>query len=168
MPDPPHPPARPGDPPLIRVSVAAILRAAPNSTTDPPSDRVYSVADRWSILLTRRRATTVYGGYWELPGGKIESDETPEAAARREVREEIGCAVRPERVLAPIEHVYEHARVRLHCVLCRLEGGSPEPRDLEVEAHAWTRLSELPWEAFLPANVRLVTALCRSLGADPL
>ena len=146
------------------VSVAAILRPADPMATEG----AYSVSERWSILLTRRKANTVYGGYWELPGGKIENDETPEQAAIREVREEIACDVLPLRLLAPIEHVYEHAWVRLHCVLCRLSPDSGSPRHLEVADHAWTRLSELPWESFLPANVRLVTALCRSLEADPL
>ncbi|GAB3752792.1 NUDIX domain-containing protein [Microlunatus parietis] len=41
-----------------------------------------------------------YKGTWDLPGGVIEEDESPWAAARREVREEIGLAVDPGRLLA--------------------------------------------------------------------
>jgi len=40
------------------------------------------------IAVIRRRR---YGDEWALPKGKIELGETPQAAARREVREETGC-----------------------------------------------------------------------------
>ncbi len=156
----PDTPLTPPDPPLVHAAVAAILTPAPVEGVCEP----YSVADRWSILLTQRRSTTAYGGYWELPGGKIENDESAEEAAIREVREEIGCEVVALGVLEPIEHTYEHARVRLSCVRCELAAGSPAPKDIEVQAHAWRRLSDLPWDTFLPGNVRLVTALCRHLA----
>lgn len=149
----------PDNRPRVRAAVAAIVRSA----SAPPSSDGSSVADRYEILLTQRRAETVYGGYWELPGGKIETDETPEQAAVREVQEEVGCDVISIAMLSPITFDYDHAHVTLHCVQCRLAPGSPEPRNLEVAAHAWTRLSEMPWESFLPANVRLITALCRAL-----
>lgn len=41
-----------------------------------------------------------YKPYWELPGGAVEADESPMMAARREVKEELGLACEPGRLLA--------------------------------------------------------------------
>jgi 8-oxo-dGTP diphosphatase len=66
------------------------------------------------FLLTSRPPGKVYAGYWEFPGGKLETGESVEDALRREQHEELGItigAVRPWK----IELVdYPHARVRLH------------------------------------------------------
>ncbi len=117
------------------------------------------------LLITKRLANTFYPGYWELPGGKLDPGEAPAAAAVREAREELGVEVAVDAVLEPIEHVYDHARVRLFTCVGRLTPGSAAPRDLQVAAHAWCRLDDLPWEEFLPANVRVITALRRHLDA---
>ena len=45
------------------------------------------------FLLTSRPAGKSYAGYWEFPGGKVESGETLQAALARELREEIGIEV---------------------------------------------------------------------------
>src|SRR5687768_7454292 len=46
-----------------------------------------------AVLLTRRAAAlSSHAGQWALPGGRIESGETPEAAALREMHEEVGLA----------------------------------------------------------------------------
>ena len=41
------------------------------------------------ILLAQRPPGKAMAGLWEFPGGKIEPDETPEAALVRELREEL-------------------------------------------------------------------------------
>ena len=48
-----------------------------------------------SILLLRHRD----GDVWSTPGGAIEPDETPADAVVREVQEETGLIVRPDRIL---------------------------------------------------------------------
>jgi 8-oxo-dGTP diphosphatase len=61
-------------------------------------------------VLMVRRAVPPSRGAWDLPGGFIEAGETAEEAARREVREELGIAVRLERVLGAIPDVYGRDR----------------------------------------------------------
>ncbi|CAL9449853.1 (deoxy)nucleoside triphosphate pyrophosphohydrolase [Streptomyces pilosus] len=42
------------------------------------------------LLAARRSAPAELAGRWELPGGKVEPDEAPDAAVVRELREELG------------------------------------------------------------------------------
>lgn len=153
-PDPPPPKA-------VEVAVCAILRFE----SGQGHNRLEKKTGTPHLLITKRLANTVYPGYWELPGGKLEPGEAPAEAAVREAREELGVRFEVDAVLAPIEHTYEHARVKLHTCVGRLAVASDPPRNIQVQDHAWRTLDDLPWERFLPANVRVITALRRYLAA---
>jgi mutator protein MutT len=63
---------------------------------------------QWShepaILLTRRAAVmNRHAGQWALPGGRLDAGETPEAAALRELREEVGLVVSPDELLGRLD-----------------------------------------------------------------
>lgn len=78
---------------------------------------------RW--LVQPRPSEGLLGGLWEFPGGKIEAGESPETAARRELREETGLSVRSLRPLGVVRHAYTHFSVELHLFLGRVSGGRP-------------------------------------------
>ncbi|MDV6209337.1 (deoxy)nucleoside triphosphate pyrophosphohydrolase [Rhodococcus erythropolis] len=46
------------------------------------------------LLLAQRTSPPALAGRWELPGGKVEEFETPQAALARELREELAVEVR--------------------------------------------------------------------------
>ena len=56
------------------------------------------------MLLTRRAATlSNHAGQWALPGGRIDEGESPEAAALRELHEEVGLHIAPSEVLGTLD-----------------------------------------------------------------
>lgn len=141
------PPAapQPAGPGVIRVGVALVTRGRGSA---------------WRVLVTRRRADSLYGGYWEFPGGKVEPGEDPAACVVREVAEELGLVVEAAAAEVPIEHVYEHGHVQLWPWWCRVVRG--EPRALEVDAWRWVTPGELRALRMLPANGPLIEAVARA------
>jgi ADP-ribose pyrophosphatase YjhB (NUDIX family) len=61
---------------------------------DNPVPAVVALIERRGAVLLARRAADPYRGTWDLPGGFMESGETPEAALARELREELGVRLR--------------------------------------------------------------------------
>jgi A/G-specific adenine glycosylase len=86
----------------------------------PGSVVVLERGGRW--LVQRRAPGGLLGGLWEFPGGRIEPGESPEAAARRELREETGFAAGPLRPRGVVRHAYSHFTVELHVFEGRPKG----------------------------------------------
>ena len=114
---------------------------------------------RPEVLISRRAADGVLGGYWEFPGGKLDPGESPEACVVRELREELGVEVRPVRALPAIVHPYDHGRVELHPYFCEHLGGTPAA--LEVAAWRWVAVDELEAYTFPPANTAILEEVRR-------
>ena len=111
------------------------------------------------VLLARRPPGKSMAGLWEFPGGKVGSDETPEAALIRELKEELDIDVAAS-CLAPFtfaSHRYDTFHLLMPLYLCRKWQGIVRP--LEGQALKWvapTRLADYPMP---PADVPLVAML---------
>ena len=89
-------------------------------------------------------------GRWQLPKGLVDTGESTEDAALREVREEAGIATRPLRLIDKIEYWYVSGRgaerTRIHkfvyFYLLEYESGSVEDHDLEVNEARWAPIDE--------------------------
>ncbi|MEX0777254.1 MAG: (deoxy)nucleoside triphosphate pyrophosphohydrolase [Phycisphaeraceae bacterium] len=119
---------------------------------------------RRCVLVARRHDDAVLGGYWELPGGKVEAGEALAHCVQREFAEELGLTVQAGAAMPIIEHQYDHAHVHLHPYLCTRIAG--EPRSLQVAEHRWVAIDNLSTICFPPANAPLMEQIRRLLATD--
>jgi 8-oxo-dGTP diphosphatase len=109
------------------------------------------------FLLAQRPQGKVYAGYWEFPGGKIESGEPPDRALARELHEELGIDVRASYPWITREYVYPHGHVRLSFFRVLEWSGEPHPR--EDQAIAWQATDADMVAPMLPANAPVLASL---------
>lgn len=118
---------------------------------------------RGGRILLGRRAGPPYAGTWDLPGGFLEAGETPEAALRRELREELGIRVGRLRLLGFYTDWYGAGGIPLLAVVYRATPprGTIRPSDDVAEAR-WFPLEALPLREVAFPSVR---AALRGLAA---
>ena len=120
----------------VTVSGAVILRTNPDT-------------NKKEIFATQRG----YGDYkdgWEIPGGKLEPGETPEACIVREIREELATEIKAEKILGVVDYDYPNFHLTMHCILCTIVSG--ELKLLEHEAAKWVTKETLHSVDWLPAD----------------
>ena len=107
------------------------------------------------ILACRRRLGDAFGGKWELPGGKLEEGEAPDAALVRELREELDVEISPGPEVDQVIHAYDgHPNVRLHFFEVNTFAGEPQNR--AFEEIRWAAPDELAGLDWLEADAELV------------
>lgn len=112
-----------------------------------------------SVLLARRGAGSHLAHKWEFPGGKVEPGETPEACLARELREELGIAVRVGEHVATSHYDYGRGPILLLAYRAEMIAGEPCPR--EHEALAWVPLAALADYDLAAADIPIARALTR-------
>ncbi|MEZ5212176.1 NUDIX hydrolase [Gordonia sp. (in: high G+C Gram-positive bacteria)] len=111
---------------------------------------------------------------WSLPKGHIETGETAEQTAIREIAEETGVTGAVVAPLGKIDYwfVSEGRRIHktVHHFLLRYTGGELSDADYEVSAVAWVPLTELPRRLTYSDERRLARAaegVIAELCSDP-
>lgn len=122
-----------------------------------------ALLDAGRLLAARRSAPRNSCGRWELPGGKVEQGEAPEAALVRELREELGVeAETVERVPGewPLGPPYV-----LRVWTARLRPGSAAPEPLQDhDVLRWLTPAEI-WDVdWLDQDVPAVRETLSKLG----
>jgi ADP-ribose pyrophosphatase YjhB (NUDIX family) len=97
-------------------------------------------------ILWIKRGIPPAVGKWAIPGGYMENDETPEAGASRELREETGIGVPADKMLlVSVSSILHMAQTHL-VFRCHLDNQPETDRTEEAVEFGWFTEDELPWE----------------------
>jgi 8-oxo-dGTP diphosphatase len=119
------------------------------------------------VLLAQRPVGKRLAGKWEFPGGKVEKDESPEAALVREIHEELNIIITPDdcEPFWFLSHDYV-AEFGFHLLMpvyiCRTWQGIPQA--VEHAAITWCRPKNMHSIDMIEADADLVKKLIAEHG----
>jgi len=105
------------------------------------------------VLVVRRPDGGLLAGMWEFPWAEAAGLDEAGPALAQSVASRLGLAVRVERELEPVRHVFSHLEWRLRVYLCRLVG-EPGAHGAGTELR-WASAAELSELAFGRAHRRI-------------
>lgn len=121
--------------------------------------------DKNKVLAGKRNANRLVGGMWEFPGGKIEKGETPQEAAKRELKEEFHDEVQIGPQLdETVSYEYDFGIVKLTVFFAKLL-----TNNFDLVAHSeveWLSADEVQKLNWAPADAPLVKELARTNFRD--
>ena len=107
------------------------------------------------VLIGQRKATGHHALKWEFPGGKVEPDETPQAALIRELSEELGIHARIAGEISRYEYQYP-GRSRILLIFYHVTEFAGEPRNLDFTQLEWAPHEKLRDYDFLEGDADFI------------
>ena len=130
----------------VRV-VAAVIKAI-NENGEP-------------IIFATQRGYGEFKGGWEFPGGKIEEDETPQEALKREIMEELDTEISVGELIDTVEYDYPTFHLSMDCFWSEIVNGNLVLK--EHDAAKWLTADELNSVDWLPADIALIKNISEGL-----
>lgn len=127
----------------VTVSGAIILRTNPTTHKNE--------------IFATQRGYGDWEGWWEIPGGKLEPNETPEQCIVREIKEELNTDVKAEKILGVVDYDYPTFHLTMYCILCTIISGDLQL--LEHEAAKWVSKETLRSIEWLPADQLILSKI---------
>lgn len=115
---------------------------------------VAAIIVKGNEVFATQRGYGDFKGWWEFPGGKIETGECPKDALKREIMEELQAEISVGYLLETVEWDYPAFHLTMHCFVCSLESES-----LCLNEHAdsaWLTKDTLGSVKWLPADLILL------------
>lgn len=116
------------------------------------------IVENGKILCAQRGPGKSLAYKWEFPGGKIEQDEKPQDALKREIEEEMHCKVLVKEKVEYTRYEYDFGIVHLTTFICKLIEGSPILTEhVQIKWLPPEELASLEWApADIPAIEKLM------------
>ena len=122
------------------------------------------IVQNGKIFCAKRGQDKTLAEKWEFPGGKIENNETPEEALKREIQEEMKCEIEVDKQVEHTVYEYDFGIVHLTTYYCRLVSG--KPMLTEHIASKWLAPEELEKLDWAPADIPAIEKLAKQMSFD--
>ena len=106
------------------------------------------------ILLMHRNTKDLK--QWELPGGKLEKNETPEQAVIRELKEELNIIVQIIKYIGFKEFEDNGVMLKYHWYNCKIDTGMPELMEEKFDDIKYFSKEELDTNKELSSNMKVL------------
>ena len=112
-------------------------------------------------ILCAQRNKDPLAEKWEFPGGKIEENETPVEALKREIKEELNIDIEICDKIDSVTHEYEEFIVKLDVFSCKHVSG--ELTNIEHKQLKWVKIEDLKTLDWAEADIPIVDIFVDSL-----
>lgn len=123
---------------------------------------VAAIIKKDNQIMIAQRLKGEFAGQWEFPGGKIEPNETPQEALKREIEEEMELDISVDEYLITAEYDYSTFHISMDCFMCSLNNTEIHLHD--HSAIKWIELDEdiknINW---VPADVQVIEAVQKKI-----
>jgi 8-oxo-dGTP diphosphatase len=113
--------------------------------------------ERIKKIFATQRGYGKFQGNWEFPGGKMEPEETPEQALKREILEELDTEIEIGKQFDMIQYDYPDFHLTMYCFLSTVKSGNLILR--EHKAAKWLTRETINSVQWLPADLDLIEKL---------
>ncbi|MCM1178239.1 MAG: (deoxy)nucleoside triphosphate pyrophosphohydrolase [Bacteroidales bacterium] len=122
---------------------------------------VAAVIRRGKEIFATQRGYGEFKDWWEFPGGKMETGESPQQALAREIKEELDAAIEVGSLIRTIEWDYPAFHLTMHCFWCTLTSEALHLN--EHEAARWLNADTLHSVQWLPADIGILEDIKEAL-----
>lgn len=112
------------------------------------------------LLITQRPRHAPHGGFWEFPGGKLETNERAEDALVREIKEELGIKIQQFAFLGEVKHDYPDKTIQFYVYLITAFIGTPTCLEGQLNMK-WADVNSIHLENFPAANEKMLALYSR-------
>ena len=103
------------------------------------------------FYVQKRNVSSMLGGLWEFPGGKVRTNESLKTALKARIKEEFGITPIIQKKIGSVEHAYSHFSITFHGYHCKENGKYLESKS----EYQWITPREINMFAFPTANHKL-------------
>ena len=111
------------------------------------------------VLISLRSENKILPNFWEFPGGKIKTNESPDDAIIREIKEELSLDIN-KKYLKPISfntYAYDEFNAIIFFYICRIWEGTPISKD--KQKILWIEIDKLKKYKLLPGSNKFALEL---------